>query len=95
MTKSELIEKLINQKNNFSTKTIKKTVNGLLEYMANTLANGKRIEIRNFGSFSIHYRASHFARNPKSGNKVFIESKFIPHFKPSKTLRERIKREYQ
>ena len=56
---------------------------------ASTLAQGERIEIRGFGSFSLHYRAPRTGRNPKTGDKVELEGKYVPHFKPGKELRDR------
>ena len=61
----------------------------MLEHMASTLAQGERIEIRGFGSFSLHYRAPRTGRNPKTGDKVELEGKYVPHFKPGKELRDR------
>ena len=62
----------------------------ILEQMASTLQNGDRIEIRGFGSFSLHYRAPRVGRNPKTGDKVELTGKYVPHFKPGKELRERV-----
>lgn len=58
--------------------------------MATTLEGGDRIEIRGFGSFSLHYREPRLGRNPKTGDKVELDGKFVPHFKPGKELRERV-----
>jgi len=58
--------------------------------MAQTLSDGDRIEIRGFGSFSLHYRAPRVGRNPKTGASVSLEGKSVPHFKPGKELRERV-----
>jgi len=58
--------------------------------MVDTLATGDRIEIRGFGSFSLHYREPRIGRNPKSGEKVELEGKYVPHFKPGKELRDRV-----
>jgi integration host factor subunit beta len=58
--------------------------------MANTLSSGERIEIRGFGSFSLHYRKPRVGRNPKSGEAVYVSAKFVPHFKSGKELRERV-----
>ncbi len=55
-----------------------------------TLAGNERIEIRGFGSFSLHYRAPRVGRNPKTGDKVELEGKYVPHFKPGKELRDRV-----
>jgi integration host factor subunit beta len=58
--------------------------------MAQTLQKGDRIEIRGFGSFSLHYRAPRVGRNPKTGETVELDGKYVPHFKPGKELRERV-----
>ena len=62
----------------------------LIELMSETLASGERIEIRGFGSFSLHYRAPRMGRNPKTGESVALPGKHVPHFKPGKALRERV-----
>jgi integration host factor subunit beta len=58
--------------------------------MSNALANGERIEIRGFGSFSLHYRPPRMGRNPKTGDAVALSGKYVPHFKPGKELREKV-----
>ncbi|SES79329.1 integration host factor subunit beta [Thorsellia anophelis] len=90
MTKSELIERLVSQFNELSVAETESSVKEVLELMSSNLASGERIEIRGFGSFSLHHRAPRIARNPKTGDKVKLEDKFIPHFKPGKELRERV-----
>jgi integration host factor subunit beta len=62
----------------------------ILDHMSDALARGERIEIRGFGSFSLHYRAPRVGRNPKSGESVSLPGKYVPHFKPGKELRERV-----
>jgi integration host factor subunit beta len=62
----------------------------MLEQMAQFLAEGKRIEIRGFGSFSLHYRPPRTGRNPKTGEAVSLPAKYVPHFKPGKELRDRV-----
>ncbi|MGD8926314.1 MAG: integration host factor subunit beta, partial [Thioalkalispiraceae bacterium] len=61
-----------------------------LEHMAQCLSSGERIEIRGFGSFSLHYRPPRTGRNPKTGDSVELAAKYVPHFKPGKELRERV-----
>ncbi|HGJ5878431.1 MAG TPA: integration host factor subunit beta [Arsenophonus nasoniae] len=90
MTRSELIERLINQLAHISAKLIEEAVKEMLDHMAITLAKGERIEIRGFGSFSLHYRAPRIGRNPKTGDKVDLKGKHVPHFKPGKELRDRV-----
>lgn len=90
MTKSELIEKLTDKLNHLSAKDVEQSIKEILEMMALTLSKGDRIEIRGFGSFSLHYRAPRVGRNPKTGESVELEGKYVPHFKPGKELRERV-----
>ena len=90
MTKSELIEKLTDKLNHLSAKDVEQSIKEILEMMAQTLSKGERIEIRGFGSFSLHYRAPRVGRNPKTGESVELEGKYVPHFKPGKELRERV-----
>ncbi len=65
-------------------------VKALLEMMGGALSAGDRIEIRGFGSFSLHYRPPRLGRNPKTGESVALPGKHVPHFKPGKELRERV-----
>lgn len=90
MTKSELIEKLIDKLDHLSAKDVEVSIKEILEVMSNTLEQGERIEIRGFGSFSLHYRAPRTGRNPKTGESVELTGKYVPHFKPGKELRERV-----
>ena len=73
MTKSELIERLAGLQSHLSAKTVEEAVKEMLDHMADTLADGERIEVRGFGSFSLHYRAPRTGRNPKTGDKVELE----------------------
>ncbi|MFT2099485.1 integration host factor subunit beta [Marinomonas sp. 2405UD66-6] len=88
MTKSELIELLIDQQSHLPVKDVEQSIKAMLEHMSDSLANGERIEIRGFGSFSLHYRAPRIGRNPKTGESVELNAKYVPHFKPGKELRE-------
>jgi integration host factor subunit beta len=90
MTKSELIEQLAAKQVHLAYKDIEIAVKTILEYMAEALTQGKRIEIRGFGSFSLHYRPPRIGRNPKTGGAVKLEGKYVPHFKAGKELRDRI-----
>lgn len=72
------------------TKDVELAVKHLLELMSSSLASGQRIEIRGFGSFSLHYRPPRMGRNPKTGEAVALSGKYVPHFKPGKDLRERV-----
>ena len=90
MTKSELIERVAQSQTQLAYRDIELAVKTMLELMAQRLANGERIEIRGFGSFSLHYRAPRVGRNPKTGQSVRLDGKFVPHFKPGKELRDRV-----
>jgi integration host factor subunit beta len=90
MTKSELIEVIARKQRHLPSKDVELAVKHLLELMSSSLASGERIEIRGFGSFSLHYRPPRMGRNPKTGEAVALSGKFVPHFKPGKDLRERV-----
>ncbi|MCP5144684.1 MAG: integration host factor subunit beta [Gammaproteobacteria bacterium] len=90
MTKSELIELLVRKQTQLGYRDVELAVKTMLEHMAITLAAGERIEIRGFGSFSLHYRPPRVGRNPKSGEPVSLPAKHVPHFKPGKELRDRV-----
>ncbi|MDG0996258.1 MAG: integration host factor subunit beta [Gammaproteobacteria bacterium] len=90
MTKSELIEKIAQKQGHLQHKDIELSVKSMIEQMSHALSSGERIEIRGFGSFSLHFRPPRIGRNPKSGENVTLTEKYVPHFKPGKELRERV-----
>ncbi len=90
MTKSELIEAIAAKQAQLSAKDVELAVKTILEHMAQSLSSGERIEIRGFGSFSLHYREPRKGRNPKTGDAVELSGKYVPHFKPGKELRDRV-----
>ncbi len=90
VTKSELIEILANKFHDLPQGEVELALKSLLEQMSNALSAGERIEIRGFGSFSLHYRPPRVGRNPKTGDSVELNSKYVPHFKPGKELRDRV-----
>ena len=90
MTKSELIELLARKQGHLAQKDVELAVKSLIEQMSHALSSGERIEIRGFGSFSLHYRPPRMGRNPKTGAAVALPGKYVPHFKPGKELRERV-----
>ena len=90
MTKSELIERIAASQQQLSPKDIELVVKMILDQMSVVLASGGRIEIRGFGSFSLHYRPPRVGRNPRTGEAVGLAGKHVPHFKPGKDLRERV-----
>src|SRR5436309_16113072 len=90
MTKSELIDRLAAQFPQLVAKDAELAVKMVLDAMAESLAKGERIEIRGFGSFGLNYRPPRTGRNPKSGEKVHVPEKYVPHVKAGKELRERV-----
>lgn len=90
MVKSELINCITAQQDTLSMKDVEYSVNHILEYMSENLGNGQRIEIRGFGSFSLHHRPPRKAHNPKTGERVYTTAKYTPHFKPGKDMRDRV-----
>lgn len=90
MIKSQLIIKLARKMLHLSEKDTAICVNTIIDKMINHLAQGGRIEIRDFGSFSLHYRPPRLAHNPKTGEKLTTESKYAVHFKPGKAMKERV-----
>ena len=90
MTKSELIEALAKQQPHLPLKDVELAVKCIIEKMNEALSSGERIEIRGFGSFSLHLRPPRVGRNPKTGESVTLSKKYVPHFKPGKELRDRV-----
>ena len=90
MTKSELIEVIAKDQSHLAYKDVELAVKCILEQMSQALSSGERIEIRGFGSFSLHYRPPRMGRNPKTGEAVALAGKHVPHFKPGKELRDRV-----
>jgi|TARA_B110000196_G_C21077570_1_gene630748 integration host factor subunit beta len=90
MTKSELIERMLTKQPQLSAKDVELAVKTILDHMSQSLSTGERIEIRGFGSFSLHYRSPRMGRNPKTGDSVELSGKFVPHFKPGKELRDQV-----
>lgn len=90
MTRSDLIAKLAERYPQLLAKDADLAVKVILDAMAGTLARGGRIEIRGFGSFALNYRPPRIGHNPKSGDKVQVPAKYVPHFKAGKELRERV-----
>ena len=90
MTKSDLIARLAERFPQLVAKDADFAVKMILDAMSEALAKGDRIEIRGFGSFALNYRPPRTGRNPKSGDKVSVPEKYVPHFKAGKELRERV-----
>lgn len=92
MTKSELIERLISMNPALQVKSVEDGVKTLLEQMMSSLEQDQRVEVRGFGSFSLHHRKPRKGRNPKTGEQIALAAKAVPHFKAGKELKERVDR---
>lgn len=90
MTKSELIQVIADDLPQLHFQDVELAVKGLLDRMSEALVQGERIEVRGFGSLSLHHRPARTGRNPKTGQAVRVPEKHVPHFKPGRDLRERV-----
>ena len=90
LTKSELVAYISQAQPQLSEQDVELAVNSILDKMSEALVNGERIEIRGFGSMTLHYRPPRIGRNPKTGEKVQVSEKYVPHFKPGASLRKRV-----
>ena len=90
VTKSELILALSARQTHLAQPDVELAVKSVIDQMADALSSGARIEVRGFGSFSLHFRPPRMGRNPKTGDVVSLSGKYVPHFKPGKELRERV-----
>jgi integration host factor subunit beta len=90
MTRSDLIANLAYRFPNLMTKDADIAVKEILDAISQSLAKGDRVEIRGFGSFGLNHRPARIGRNPKSGEKVQVAAKYVPHFKAGKEMRERV-----
>lgn len=89
MTRSDLIARLAKLQSRLS-KDADLAVKVILDALSNSISRGEHIEIRGFGSFGVNYRPPRQGRNPKTGDKVEVPAKYVPHFKAGKELRERV-----
>ena len=90
MVKSEFVRALNEKLPGSQLDDVEAAVNCLLKHMADALVQGERIEIRGFGSFDLHHRAPHIARNPKTGEAITLPTKVVLHFKPGKDLKDKV-----
>tara|TARA_B100001142_G_scaffold52991_1_gene50977 strand:+ start:510 stop:788 length:279 start_codon:yes stop_codon:yes gene_type:complete len=90
MTKSELITLLSDRFSQLVHKDAELSVKTIIDSLSKSLGRGGRVEIRGFGSFSLNHRPARLGRNPKTGDKVSIPEKFVPHFKPGKELKIKV-----
>lgn len=94
MIKSELIQKVAGANPHLYQRDVERIVNVILDEIIDSLARGDRVELRGFGAFTVKHRAARQGRNPRTGQTVFVEEKFVPFFKTGKELRERLNRDH-
>lgn len=94
ITKSVLIERIAARYPTLPPKDIELAVKAIFTRIGSQLVNGGRVELRGFGSFSLHKRKARVGRNPKTGESVVLDSKAVPHFKPGKELREDVNKSF-
>ncbi|MEQ8194179.1 MAG: integration host factor subunit beta [Rhodospirillales bacterium] len=90
MTKSELIAKLAEQNPHLYQRDVERIVSTIFDEITSALARGDRVELRGFGAFSVKERGSRVGRNPRTGDAVQVNSKYIPYFKTGKQLRDKL-----
>lgn len=87
MTKSELIQRLAEANPHLYQRDVERIVTTIFDEIADSLARGDRVELRGFGAFSVKQRGARAGRNPRTGQAVDVDAKFIPYFKTGKELR--------
>jgi integration host factor subunit beta len=90
MIKSELIQKLAEENPHLFQRDLENIVNAILDEIGNALSRGDRVELRGFGAFSVKNRAARIGRNPRTGEQVSVDEKYVPQFKAGKEIRERL-----
>lgn len=90
MTRSELEQIIADKQPELSKETVVRCVDLILQEVADTLVDGRRVEIRGFGSFGLRRRVSRVGRNPRTGESVYVPERYVPYFRPGRILRQRI-----
>ncbi len=90
MIKSELVQIIAERNPHLYQRDVENIVNAILDEITDALASGNRVELRGFGAFSVKNRPPRIGRNPRTGERVEVEEKWVPFFKTGKELRERL-----
>ena len=93
LIKSQLIQNITEANPHLFIRDVERIVNTIFNEISNSLAAGKRVELRGFGAFSIQHRKERIGRNPRTGESVNVEEKYIPRFKTGKELRFKLNSE--
>ena len=92
MIKSELVRRIATANPHLYQRDVENIVNAILREITNAMARGDRVELRDFGVFSVKHRPARTGRNPRTGAHVAVEQKSAPFFKTGKEMRERLNR---
>lgn len=90
VAKSGIVARLAHKQTQLTEDDVEMAVNTILDNMIDGMVSGDRVEIRGFGSLSLHFRPPRVGRNPKTGEKVKVPAKYVPHFKPGNELKNRV-----
>lgn len=90
VAKSGIVSRLAHRQTQLTEEDVEMAVNTILNNMIDGLVSGERVEIRGFGSLSLHFRPPRVGRNPKTGDQVEVPAKYVPHFKPGNELKNRV-----
>lgn len=93
MIKSELVQKIAAQNPHLYQRDIENIVNEMFEQISKSLSQGKRVELRGFGAFSVKNRKPRYGRNPRTGESVQVPEKWLPFFKAGRELRNRLNKD--
>ena len=93
LIKSQLIQNITEANPHLFVRDVERIVNTIFNEISSSLASGKRVELRGFGAFSIQHRKERIGRNPRTGESVNVEEKYIPRFKTGKELRLKLNSE--
>ncbi len=90
MIKSELVQKIADNNPHLYQRDVENIVNAILNEIGDALSEGNRVELRGFGAFSVKHRKPRTGRNPRTGESVEVDEKWVPYFKTGKELRDRL-----
>jgi len=90
MIRSELIQKIADENPHLYQRDVERIVNTIFSEITDALASGNRVELRGVGAFSVKKRDARIGRNPRTGESVHVDEKFVPFFKTGKLLRDRL-----
>lgn len=90
MIRSELVKDIAEQFPGLTVADVEAVTEIILDTIVGQMANGGRVELRGFGTFTVRAREAREGRNPRTGESVAVAAKHVPHFKAGKELRDRL-----